>query len=259
MKEKTFELERPIHLEFVLVQEGEFLMGSDPQRDKWVNDSSELPQHAVYAPDFYISKYPITNLQYAAFLRANPLVVPPDSWRHGAEEGSYTVRFGDDWSKRWKIPLYEENCPLSDCHWSDTIRFCQWLNAEAGRHFRVPSEVEWEKAARGTDGRIYPWGDSAPIRGMCAFNHHPARPAPIDSYPDTSPYGVVGMSGNVWEWTCSNFDTYPIHSAPDMTFSSVSMYVLRGGDCSCEPYWLRCAARGTHFPGSFQGFRVVTF
>ncbi|MCQ3980108.1 MAG: hypothetical protein DPW09_42365 [Anaerolineae bacterium] len=128
----------PFHLELVRVPAGEFLMGSDPAKDKNVQQD-EQPQHRVYVSEFFIGKYPITNEQYAVFVKATKHRTP-NHWDKG------------------KIPAGQENHPVVYISWGDAAAFCQWLSRASGQSFRLPTEAEWEKAARGTDGRIYPWG-----------------------------------------------------------------------------------------------------
>ncbi|MBI1882373.1 MAG: SUMF1/EgtB/PvdO family nonheme iron enzyme, partial [Chloroflexi bacterium] len=114
-------------------------MGSDPAQDKNAR-KDEQPQHRVYVSEFYIGKYTITNEQYAVFVQATKHRAPI-YWKKG------------------KIPAGKENHPVFYVSWDDAVVFCKWLSQETGRTFRLPTEAEWEKAARGTDGRIYPWGD----------------------------------------------------------------------------------------------------
>ncbi|WP_296900207.1 SUMF1/EgtB/PvdO family nonheme iron enzyme [Thiohalocapsa sp.] len=156
----------PIHLELVRVPAGEFLMGSDPAKDKSAKDS-EQPQHTVELPEFTIGKYPITNAQYAAFVQATGHRMP----RH--------------WEAS-EIPSGKEDHPVVNVSWHDAMDFCQWLSQETGKGFVLPSEAEWEKAARGTDGRIYPWGDGPPTAELCNFD---------DNVCDTMPGGKNTTGG----------------------------------------------------------------
>jgi formylglycine-generating enzyme required for sulfatase activity len=131
----------PIYIELVRVPSGEFLMGSDPTKDRHGDREKEQPQHLVFLHEYYIGRYPVTNFQYAAFVRSTAHQMPR-SWKNG------------------EFPSGKENHPVSDVSWNDAIAFCKWLSQASGKPFRLPSEAEWEKAARGTDGRIFPWGNS---------------------------------------------------------------------------------------------------
>ena len=123
----------------ILIPAGEFLMGSDPQQDKDAHDS-EQPQHRLCLPDYYLAKTPVTNAQYRAFVPATG---------HETPEG---------WTNRTP-PRGEEDHPVVHVSWYDARDYCQWLSEVTGREYGLPSEAEWEKGARGTDGRIYPWGN----------------------------------------------------------------------------------------------------
>ena len=174
----------------MLVPAGEFLMGSDPKVDKDACDD-EQPQHQLFLPEFYIGKVPVTNAQYAGFVKATHRKAP-DHWEKGA------------------IPAGKAEHPVVNVSWQDAVDFCRWLSEATRRSFRLPSEAEWEKAARGTDGRIYPWGNQAPDEKRCNFGMKVGDTTPVGKYPDgASPCGALDMAGNVWEWTSSVYKPYP--------------------------------------------------
>ena len=176
-------LEKPIRLVLVRIPAGEFLMGSDPQKDEDTGSGyRETPQHPVYLSDFYIGKVPVTNEQYAAFVRATKHRLP----RH--------------WSIG-RIPPGEKNHPVTDVTWDDAVAFCRWRSEETEQEFRLPTEAEWEKAAK-QDGRPYPWGDEPPDKDRCNFNGNIGNTTPVGQYPRgaTPDYGVLDMAGNVEEW-----------------------------------------------------------
>jgi len=181
----------PIHLELVLVPAGEFLMGSDPAKDKDAQ-GDEQPQHRVYVSEFYIARCPVTNVQYAAFVKATKHKAP-GHWENG------------------RVPSSKENGPVVYVTWHDAVAFCEWLSRETDRNFRLPAEAEWEKAARGTDGRIYPWGNEQPTAELCNFTNNVRGTTPVGRYSPRgdSPYGCADMAGNVWEWTQSLYKGYP--------------------------------------------------
>jgi formylglycine-generating enzyme required for sulfatase activity len=131
--------EQAIEPEMILIPAGEFLMGSDPQQDRDAQDN-EQPQHRLHLPDYYLAKTPVTHAQYRVFVRATG---------HKAPQG---------WTNSTPPPNKEDH-PVVEVSWYDARDYCQWLSQVTGRDYRLPSEAEWEKGARGIDGRIYPWGN----------------------------------------------------------------------------------------------------
>jgi formylglycine-generating enzyme required for sulfatase activity len=174
----------PIHLELVRVPAGKFLMGSTVKDN--LAEETEIPQHIVDLPEFYIGKYPVTNIQYAAFVEATEHKAP-EYWEDN------------------KIPSGKEEYPVVQIDWCSAIAFCKWVSQKTGKDFTLPSEAEWEKAARGTDGRIYPWGNESPLVGRCNFKNFVGGTTLVGKYSpqSDSPYGCADMAGNVWEWTRS--------------------------------------------------------
>ncbi|MDY6875415.1 MAG: SUMF1/EgtB/PvdO family nonheme iron enzyme [Chloroflexota bacterium] len=224
----------PIHLELVRVPAGEFLMGGDKSKDKKAYDY-EQPQHRLHVSEFYIGKYPVTNAQYAAFVRATKQQVP----RH--------------W-KKGKIPSGKGNHPVVYVAWYDALAFCEWLSRETGKDFCLPTEAEWEKAARGTGGRIYPWGNGQPTAELCNFGNNIGRTTPVGQYSPQgdSPYGCADMAGNVWEWTRSLWGKdwakpdfgYPYNPTDGReNLKAEVLRVLRGGSFVLDRHLARCAFR----------------
>ncbi len=216
----------PIYLDLVRVPAGEFLMGSVAARDKHADDT-ELPPHRVHVPEFHIGQYPVTNLQYQAFV----------------EETGYQA------PHRWESderPSGKGNHPVARVSWRDALAFCAWLSEATGQPFRLPTEAEWEKAARGTDGRIYPWGDEPPDASRCNFDNQVGDTTPIGRYSPQgdSPYGLTDMAGNVLEWCQSQFRPYPYRARDgreQMEWDEPR--ILRGGDYSSDPARVRCGCR----------------
>ena len=166
-------------------------MGSDPKVDKDAS-ANEQPQHRLYLPEFYIGKYPVTNEQYAAFVKATRQAAP-QYW------------------KKSQIPAGKENHPVVNVSWKDAVAFWQWLSQASGKTIRLPTEAEWEKAARGGDGRIYPWGIDPPTKELCNFGDNVGDTTPVGQYPaGASPCRALDMAGNVWEWTGSLYRTLSI-------------------------------------------------
>jgi len=233
---------QPFEPELILIPAGEFLMGSDPNTDKQARDN-EQPQHTVYLPDYYIAKTPVTNAQYNRFVGATGHQVPTH-WENG------------------KPPQGKEDHPVVNITWDEAVAYCQWLTKTTGRHSRLPSEGEWEKAARGTDGRIYPWGDEPPDENRCNFGWFGPGTTPVGQYSPQgdSPYGCVDMAGNVWEWTLSLDKDYPYDPEDGQgNLETGRTRVLRGGAFYGKGWVAPCAFRHTGNPGfggDHVGFRV---
>jgi formylglycine-generating enzyme required for sulfatase activity len=236
-------ISHPISLLLVRVPAGEFLMGSVVSRDKDALDN-ELPPHTVHVPEFYIGKYPVTNIQYRAFVEAT-----------GHEAPRYWDKGG--------IPEGKDNHPVVNLWARDAVTFCDWLSRETRQPFRLPTEAEWEKAARGTDGRIYPWGDEPPDKGRCNFGRNIGDTTTIGRYSPQgdSPYVCADMAGNVREWCQSLYRPYPYQADDGREDLKAEGYrVLRGGSWTDPEPYVRCACR--YRSGPFQlinvtGFRVA--
>lgn len=219
-------------LDWVEIPGGDVPVGREPVsfRDEALGD--EIPVHTVDLPTFELSVTPVTNAQYAAFV-AEADSAPPPHW----------------WGERPPQALAEH--PVTWIDWEDASAFCRWAGG------RLPTEREWEKGARGDDGRIYPWGDE-PDEGLAVVGRglKAGTTAPVGSHPDgASPYGLLDMAGNVWEWTASWYGPYP---GP---VESGTERVLRGGSYASPGLrWGRCATRSRSLPCRRQahiGFRVA--
>lgn len=219
----------------IYVPAGEFQMGSsdsDPDAD-----ADERPQHRVFLDGYWIDRTEVTNAMYQKCVQDGKCSEPAHSRRYA--QGAYADH------------------PAVGISWSQAVEYCSW----AGR--RLPTEAEWEKAARGVDGRLYPWGDAAPNAERLNFGHLVDDTAAAGSYPSgASPYGVLDMSGNVWEWVADGYDeTYysvsPYQNPPGGT--SVNRRVLRGGSWNNQAHNVRAANRFWAFPGrnDMDGFRCA--
>jgi formylglycine-generating enzyme required for sulfatase activity len=243
---------QPFEPELILIPAGEFLMGSDPEKDK-LADKYEQPQHTVYLPDYYLAKTPVTNAQYAAFVEATDHK-RPEHWKDG------------------KPPRGEEDHPVVYVTWHDTVAYCNWLAQVTGKAYRLPSEAEWEKGARGTDRRIYPWGNEWDPKRCNSSEGGAGGTTPVRAYPEgASPYGLLDMAGNVWEWTRSlwgrdrNKPDFKYPYKPDDGRENLEAgidirRVLRGGAFLANERLVRCAYHNGYGPyGGFSGvgFRVV--
>jgi formylglycine-generating enzyme required for sulfatase activity len=194
------------------VPAGEFLMGS--RNDDPHAHDNEKPQHSVYLDAYWIDKTPVTNAMFAKFVAET---------RYQAEGG-------------WSMPRGKENHPVVYVSWDDAVAYANW----AGR--RLPTEAEWEKAAGGTDGRKYPWGNNRPTPSLANTSESGiGDTTPVGNYPAgasegsvsfASPYGALDMAGNVWEWCNDNFEANYYASSPKANpqgAKSIGRKVLRGG------------------------------
>ena len=260
----------PIDFDWVQISAGEFLMGSDKAQDEEAYDD-ELPQHTLPLATYWIARTPVTVAQFAQFVNAT-------SHKTTAEEqGSSFGWTGSKWEEikgaHWQKPhgpksdvAQKADHPVTAISWHDALAFCQWAGVQ------LPSEAEWEKAARGTDGRIYPWGNEAPDETRCNFNMHVKDTTPVGHYPTgNTPTGLQDMAGNVWEWTRSLWGTeidkpdfgYP-YKADDgreqLDAADSVARVVRGGSWNYDPDLVRAAVRFRDSPHNrFDrvGVRVV--
>ncbi len=183
-----------------LVSAGYFVMGSNNGPD------DEKPEHRFFVKSFLIDVLPVSNADFAKFLNARGL-------KNHLGESFYD---DDDRDARihqqnslWQADRGYATHPVNEVSWLGARDYCTWLNK------RLPTEAEWEKAARGTDGRMYPWGNSKPDRNRALYGAAYNSSAPVDAFPEgASPYGALDLSGNQWEWVSSAYRPYP-YSADD--------------------------------------------
>ena len=236
-------------LGFVKIEAGGFWMGSDPERD--VNAySDEQPQHRIELSTYYISRYPVTVAQFRAFVEVSGY-----SWA-GKDE-----------------PQGEANHPVVYVSWDDAMAYCQWLteqlrdwsetpeelraSLQGGGSLTLPSEAQWEKAARGDDGRIYPWGDEANADLANYADTGIGGTSPVGCFTGGErPYEVYDMSGNVWEWCLDWFDEgyyqQSLERDPRGPEAGADR-VFRGGSWSLVARFARSALRFAYPPGYRDG------
>ncbi|MHB8482529.1 MAG: formylglycine-generating enzyme family protein [Nitrospiria bacterium] len=198
----------------VRIPAGPFIMGSD-ERDGIIGIDvgvDEIPRHQVVLPDYDIDRFEVTNKQYEAFVHATGHRVPSEprfpeyyQWRDGHPPGD------------------QENYPVSYVDYEDASAYCAW------RAERLPTEAEWEKAARGTDGRKWPWGNKYDPKKCNTDDSRLHWTVSVGSLPEgASPYGVMEMCGNLAEWTSSWYQPYPGNSLKRESFGE-TLKVVRGG------------------------------
>jgi len=221
-------------LGLVKVPAGEFLMGSGVDE----GGADEYPQRHVYLDEYYIDKYPVTVARYRQFCTATERHMPD--------------------APRWG---WHDEHPVVNVSWEDAAAYAHWAG------MALPTEAEWEKAARGVDGRTYPWGsawDAKKCRNSVGRNH-PGSTSPVGYYADgASPYGVYDLAGNVWEWCADWYDEGYYRTAPDRNPTGPATgtaRVLRGGAWRYDnPDYFRAAVRYWYNPGIgyyYYGFRCV--
>ena len=243
-------------LGFIEVPEGSFLMGSDPSLDPLAFDieqwSATSAQGTVELPDYFISRFEVTVAQFRVFAHESGRGII-DSHALGSELDH----------------------PVVGVSWTDAVAYAQWLQGalmewsgtpaalasmfEGDWKIGLPSEAEWEKAARGGDGRIFPWGDAQrPDRA----NYRARGTTAVGSFEcPECPFGLADMSGNVWEMTRSPYQPYPYDSTDDRDdLEGESLWVMRGGSFNEAEQNVRAAIRGGVDPGARRpdiGFRLV--
>jgi formylglycine-generating enzyme required for sulfatase activity len=240
---------------YCLVPAGSFKMGTTPEiaeeLSKTTNSrlADETPQHTVWVESFLIGRYPVTNREYKEFVDATGHGVP-------FRDDALSRHMNWDFDTR-RCPLGRDDHPVTLVSWYDAQAYCQWLGG------RLPTEAEWEKAARGEDGRQWPWGNTWQSDRCNAGIDGIRDTTPVQQYAERgqSPYGVWDMAGNVWEWTSSHLDPYPYDAGDGREVMSVGgRRAHRGGAWLLPSFAVRCSSRGSADPRDFGfnlGFRVV--
>ena len=198
---------------------GPFRMGWDKRMP------DEGPMHLVYTGAYWMDRHEVTNAQYREFIMATGRR-PPAHWRGGAP------------------PPRRAQHPVVYMTWYDAREFCRW----AGK--RLPTEAEWEKAARGPDGRIFPWGNAFDPSKANTPQTGIGDTMPVGSFEDgKSPYGLYDMAGNVYEWTASWYLAYPANARPSENYGRRFRVVRGGSYVDCEFY--RCGLSAPTFNRAF--------
>ena len=228
----TAATEPPKEDNMISIPAGEFSMGSDS------GDPDQAPAHTVSVTAFKLDKTEVTNAEFAAFVKAT-------NYKTTEEEGG-----GGSWRD---FAEGRDNNPVVKVSWADATAFCTW----AGK--RLPTEAEWEYAARGTDGRIYPWGNEWNPDACNGRERGIRSTTAVGSFPaGASPFGVLDMAGNVREWTADWYDKYPGSSFSSAYFKKFRVH--RGGGWYDPPEALRTTVRNAGPPETANddlGFRCA--
>lgn len=251
-------------IEWVTIPEGEFIMGSTPEEaeaaytDAKLRSSllekhafnAEVPQNSVYLSAYQISRYEITNAQYRAFIEATGRPTPRG---HQGEE-------------TWKDEDFNADTqPVVGVTWFDAQAFAEWVGGS------LPTEAQWERAARGTERRVYPWGNDPPkARHHANFARRYNRPTPIGQFPKgNSPNGISDLAGNVWEWCLDEYNpSFYQQNSKNVRQNPLNLRyrdvlrarVIRGGAWDVGSAFLRSGLRSMFYPLDSThtiGFRIV--
>ena len=250
--------------EMVTIPAGPFLMGTSRQQVDWFAGRTdwarewrdkgyfdrEQPQHLVTLPEYYIGRYPVTVGDFGGFVE--------DS---GYQRRAYWTVAGWDWREAsdraqpdlWDAELWaaDDRLPVVGVSWFEAFAYCRWLSELTSLSIRLPSEAEWEKAARGADGRLYPWGDGFEAVRCNTRAGGKRRTMPVGSHAPAgeSPYGCAEMAGNASEWTASECRPYPYDGKDGRNDpEGLAPRVIRGGSWFKPAARARTACRGMNDP-----------
>ncbi|MEI6180663.1 MAG: SUMF1/EgtB/PvdO family nonheme iron enzyme [Chloroflexales bacterium] len=247
--------------EMVEVPVGSFLMGSSDANAEW---KGEKPQHTLTLPTYWIGKTEVTNAQFRPFVEGDGYT-NRDYWT----EAGWTWRQANNVTRPeyWNGPDY----PVVGVSWFEAVAYCRWLSKQTGIAFRLPTEAEWEKAARGPDGLLWPWGNTWDAKRANSSESGLNQPMPVGQYPDgASPYGALDMAGNAWEWCATKWGKpYPYQLEDEWQAAYLrddTIRVIRGGSWDNGRIYVRGAYRynysGSHISPrdrySKPGLRVAS-
>ena len=222
----------------------------------------ETPQHVVYLDAFWIDQTEVTVAMFRVFVEATGYMTTAERegwgmpWTDGPKELEWPKVNGADWQHpRGPGTTVEDNHPVTQVSWEDAAAYCKWVGGQ------LPTEAQWEKACRGIDGRMWPWGNTfdgtrvSSCETQCLierwkndrFDDGYTFTAPVGSFPDgVSPYGALDMAGNVWEWVADWYEIDYYHNSPDenpLGPGSGTLRAMRGGAWYDNDVWMTCTVR----------------
>mgnify|MGYP001306903900 CR=1 FL=1 len=252
MKPNTVDI-LPKPFEWIMIPQGQVILTHDDD----VHPSNYLQHDTVFdVPTFEMVKYPITNAQYRAFVDAGGYL----NNRYWIDEGKKQRD-----AHQWKQPLYWDDSfwngddyPVVGISWYEAVAYCLWLSDVTNEYIQLPTEQQWQRAAQGNDEREYPWGnDFDPLKCNQSHEENRHQTTPIQTYENKgdSPYGVVDMVGNVWEWCLTDYET------GSHTIQGAHLPIIRGGSWSTSgKFFLTTYHRKGVYPYNRDndlGFRIV--
>jgi sulfatase modifying factor 1 len=256
------------HGDLVYVPAGSFRMG-DNVGD---GDPRERPVHVVELDPFYIAKFEMTNGEWRRF-RDDPAYDDAKHWPGGRVVPKDQVPYWAQPNNHGGGTPGSDEYPVLGVNWDSAVAYTSWLSAKTGKKYRLPTEAEWEKAARGSDQRRYPWGNAIDRTlanfvgaqpydtGMPVGTFDGTRRGDRETKNNASPYGAYDMAGNVMEWCLDWYgrDYYSVSPRRNPRGPDTGAYrVVRGGSFFVEGFDLRSSARSAAWP-SFQGHRMIGF
>jgi len=240
--------------EMVVIPAGDFLMGEGKE------------QHELFLPDYQLGKYPLTNAEYERFIEAGGY----QDKRFWTEAGWQEIGQKQNEPRFWQDARFNKpNQPAIGLSWYECVAYCRWLSAETGQLYRLPTEAEWEKGARGFDGRVYPWGNKFEASRLNARegDQKVCATTPVGIYPTgVSPFGLFDCAGNVWEWCATRWKKpFPYDASQDEWQANYleghNLRVLRSGSWNYRAEATRCGYRFKFQPYGWTergGCRVVS-
>jgi formylglycine-generating enzyme required for sulfatase activity len=240
--------------DMVRIEGGEFTMG---EGDK---------AHLVTVATFELARYPLTNAQWQLFIDDEGYNPDKDWWDDAGRE--WLREDGRAQPSRWnddRFGIARPNHPVVGITWYEAVAFCRWLSQQTGDNYYLPSEAEWEYAARRATWRTYPWGDEEPDAERANFAQNHNGTSAVGCFPAgaTPEEQIHDVAGNVWEWTRSEYREYPYETddgREDMNNPAEKFFTLRGGGWFLRSYILRASRRVSYSPDyhfSFIGCRLA--